>query len=69
MALENTNFVLENRIFLNLLGCSKKSKRQKEFFVGEQGIGDTLNWSAGLLQITKQAKHCILECQKKLFLC
>ena len=32
----------------------------------EQGIGDTLNWSSCLSNVTAQAKHCILECQEKL---
>ena len=32
----------------------------------EQGVGDTINWSFLLPFITRQAKHCILECQEKL---
>ncbi len=61
------NFVSENRNFLKPSWDGQKSLKDKTIFLwSEQGIGDTLNWSSGLLQITKQAKHCILECQKKL---
>ena len=61
------NFVPFRRNFIKPSWDGKNNLKDKRIFLwNEKGIGDTLNWSSVLLKISKQAKHCIFECQEKL---
>ena len=60
-------FLSSQRHFSKPLWDGKQSLKGKRILIwSEQGIGDTLNWVSRLPLITSQAKHTILECQKKL---
>ena len=60
-------FLSRQRHFLQSKWDGKESLKDKRILIWcEQGVGDTLNWSSLLPLITRQAKHCILECQEKL---
>ena len=59
--------ISSQRYFLQPIWDGKQSLNGKRILLwSEQGIGDTLNWSSCIPLITSQAKHCILECPKKL---
>ena len=59
--------ISSQRHFLQPIWDGKQSLNGKRILLwSEQGIGDTLNWSSCIPLITSQAKHCILECPKKL---
>jgi tetratricopeptide (TPR) repeat protein len=59
--------ISSQRHFLQPIWDGKQSLNGKRILLwSEQGIGDTLNWSSCIPLISSQAKHCILECPKKL---
>ena len=65
--LKTDSFKTQLRHFSQPMWDGKKSLRGKTILIWcEQGIGDTINWSSYLPLVTSKAKHCILECQRKL---
>lgn len=59
--------VLRQRKFSLPLWDGKRSLSGLRVLVwAEQGVGDTINWSSCLTELTKKGAHCILECQEKL---
>jgi tetratricopeptide (TPR) repeat protein len=64
---KNDVFLSQQRHFSKPMWNGKQGLDGKTIFLWcEQGVGDTLNWSSCLSLVTSRAKHCILECQKKL---
>ena len=60
-------FISQQRHFSQPLWNGKVNLKDKRILLwSEQGIGDTIMWSSCLSLLSSQAKHCILECQKKL---
>ena len=63
----STKFMSSNRHFPQPLWDGQTSLKDKRILLWcEQGVGDTMNWSACLPLVASQAGHCILECQEKL---
>ena len=64
---KTNELISSQRHFLQPIWDGKQSLNGKRILLwSEQGIGDTLNWSSCIPLISSQAKHCILECPKKL---
>jgi tetratricopeptide (TPR) repeat protein len=64
---KTSQFLSQQRHFSKPMWNGKQGLDGKTIFLWcEQGVGDTLNWSSCLSLVTSRAKHCILECQKKL---
>jgi tetratricopeptide (TPR) repeat protein len=64
---KTSDFLSQKRHFLKPLWDGKHNLKGKTILLWcEQGVGDTIMWSSCLQFIISQAKHCILECQKKL---
>ena len=65
---KNPQSLLKPRHFLQPMWDRTQNLNGKRILLwSEQGVGDTINWSSFLPLITPLAKHCIMECQEKLF--
>ena len=65
---KNPQFMSNPRHFLQPMWDRTQNLSGKRILLwSEQGVGDTINWSSFLPLVTPLAKHCIMECQEKLF--
>jgi len=65
---KNPQFMSNPRHFLQPMWDRTQNLSGKRILLwSEQGVGDTINWSSFLQLVTPLAKHCIMECQEKLF--